>query len=298
MATTTNSTPPPADPVLLHELRDLLLEAGEITLRWFRGSDLGLEWKSDGTPVTAADKAGERFLREQIGRRHPADAILGEEEDEIAGTSGRRWVIDPIDGTKAFTRGVPLYTNLLAVEDEHGIAVGAINVPALGEIVYAGRGLGCFVMSGLGPGSGSLAGARVGSGMSAAHERPAHVSEESDPERAVLTTSGYDYWTEPMLVAARRSGFTMRTWGDGYGYVLVATGRVEVMVDPYANPWDLAPMPVILSEAGGRLTSLAGEPGWTHGNAVASNGHVHAAVLDALAPSDGGDSSGATRAGA
>ncbi len=270
MAHTTTIPPPPIDAALMREARDLALEAGEITQRWFRGADIGLEWKSDGTPVTAADKAAERFLREQIGRRHAADAVLGEEEGDTAGTSGRRWIIDPIDGTKAFTRGVPLYTNLLAVEDEHGIAVGVINVPALGEIVYAGRGLGCFVISG------------TSRGTSAAHETPARVSTVADPERAVLTTSGYDYWTETMLMAARRSGFTMRTWGDGYGYVLVATGRVEVMVDPYANPWDLAPMPVILGEAGGTLSSLSGVSGWTHGSGVGSNGLVHAATLAML----------------
>ncbi len=280
-----NSSLPPVDLSLLHEARDLALEAGEITQRWFRGADIGLEWKTDGTPVTAADKAAERFLREQIGRRHPTDAVLGEEEGDTPGSSGRRWIIDPVDGTKAFTRGVPLYTNLLAVEDEHGIAVGVINVPALGEIVYAARGLGCFVISGTGSGRGA--------GTSAAHETPARVSTVADPVGAVLTTSGFDYWPESMLVGVRRSGFVMRTWGDGYGYVLVATGRAEVMVDPVANPWDLAPMPVILGEAGGRLSSLTGEPGWTRGSGVGSNGLVHAAALGSLAssvePAVGGD---------
>ncbi len=105
---------------LLEVAVDLVRQAGELTLRWFRAEDLAVERKGDGTPVTAADKAAERFLREEIARRFPDDAVVGEEEADTAGASGRTWVIDPIDGTKAFTHGVPLYCNLLAVEDAHG----------------------------------------------------------------------------------------------------------------------------------------------------------------------------------
>ena len=107
-------------------------------------TDLAVATKSDGTPVTEADRAAERLIRAHLAERHPDDAVLGEEEADVAGTSGLTWVIDPIDGTKAFTRGVPLYSNLLAVLDEHGPVIGVINLPALGTTVYAGRGLGCF----------------------------------------------------------------------------------------------------------------------------------------------------------
>src|SRR3954447_7075606 len=134
----------PVDQALLDEAVALTRAAGELTLDYFRTVDLEIEQKGDGTPVTAADKGAERLLREELDKRHPDDGVFGEEEAEKLGTSGRRWIIDPIDGTKAFTHGVPLYTNLVALEDAEGIAVGVINMPALGETVYAARGLGCF----------------------------------------------------------------------------------------------------------------------------------------------------------
>ena len=135
---------PPIDQTTLDTAVALAQEAGRRTLRWFRSPDLEIEQKGDGTPVTAADKDAERFLREQLAIAFPGDGVLGEEEGPTESTSGRRWVVDPIDGTKAFTCGVPLYSNLLALEDEHGIAVGVVNLPGLGETVWAGRGLGCW----------------------------------------------------------------------------------------------------------------------------------------------------------
>ena len=137
-------SPPAIDQATLDTAVALVRAAGERTLRWFRAADLAVERKGDGTPVTAADKDAERFLREQLAGAFPGDGILGEEEAPTSGSTGRRWIIDPIDGTKAFTCGVPLYSNLLALEDEHGIAVGVVNLPALGETVWAGRGLGCW----------------------------------------------------------------------------------------------------------------------------------------------------------
>ncbi|MEQ1786096.1 MAG: inositol monophosphatase family protein [Acidimicrobiales bacterium] len=171
-------TPPPADQATLDTAVRLLREAGERTLRWFRAADLMVERKGDGTPVTAADKDAERFLREQLADAFPADGILGEEEAPTPGTSGRRWIIDPIDGTKAFTCGVPLYSNLLALEDEHGIAVGVVNLPALGETVWAGRGLGCWSDRG-----------------------PAQVSDHPTLEGAYVMSSSFSHWA-PGTVAA------------------------------------------------------------------------------------------------
>ncbi len=227
----------PVDPELVTEAVELARMAGELTLRYFRSAGLAIDEKGDGTPVTAADRGAERLLREELARRHPDDGVLGEEEAELVGTSGRRWILDPIDGTKAFTHGVPLYTNLLAVEDEHGPAVGVINVPALGETVWAGRGLGCFC-----------------------NDDPARVSTRDDLAGAYVSTSSFAPWSDPALAAARAALLNLRTWGDGYGYVLVATGRVEAMVDPVAELYDLAPMPVIIAEAGGHFTSLSGDP--------------------------------------
>ena len=126
---------------LLDDAVAIATEAAELTLRWFRTDDLAIESKLDGTPVTAADRAAEAVVRERLREAYPDDGVLGEEEDETFGTSGRRWIVDPIDGTKAFTRGVPLYTTLLAVEDADGPLAGVIVVPALSERVWAGRGL-------------------------------------------------------------------------------------------------------------------------------------------------------------
>ena len=252
--------PPPVDRELVTLAVDWAREAGTATLDWFRATDLEVQHKTDGSPVTAADRAAERLLRDRIQTRFPDDAIVGEEEDDRGGTSGRTWVIDPIDGTKAFTRGVPLYSTLLAVLDEHGPAVGVIHLPALDETVWAGRGRGCH------------------------HDgRPCRVNDRPDLDGAYLMTSGLDdYWPEPMLRAALASPAILRTWGDGYGYALVATGRAEAMVDPQVNAWDVAPMAVIIPEAGGRFTDLSGVARHDGGSGLASNGVIHDPVLDLL----------------
>jgi len=248
---------PAVDTALVDEAVALAREAGHLTLDWFRTKDLTVDHKGDGTPVTAADRAAERFVRERLARSHPDDAIVGEEEPDTIGSSGRRWIIDPIDGTKAFTHGVPLYSTLLAFEDEHGPAIGVIDLPALGETVYAGRGLGCFC-----------------------NGAPARVSDRNRVRGSYLTTSGFDYWTEESLAAVRASGLFMRTWGDGYGYALVATGRVEAMVDPIAAAWDVAAMPVIIGEAGGTFTDFSGASRIDGGSGLATNGRLHADVLE------------------
>jgi histidinol-phosphatase len=249
----------PVDPELLDTAVTLVRQAGELTLQYCQRDDLAIDRKGDGTPVTAADRGAERLLREEIESRFPDDGILGEEEAEKIGTSGRRWIIDPIDGTKAFTHGVPLYTNLLAIEDADGIAVGVINVPALGETVYAGRGLGCFD-----------------------NGKPVSVNDHASFDGAYLSTSGLTSWPDDMLLRVKQAGFNMRTWGDGYGYVLVATGRIEAMVDPVAELYDLAPMPVILHEAGGRFTDLSGADGPGGGSGLATNGRFHDELLAVL----------------
>jgi histidinol-phosphatase len=243
---------PPVDRSLLDFAVELVRDAGKATLPWFGDADLRVDRKSDGTPVTAADRAAERLVRERIAEQFPADGVLGEEEPETAGSSGRRWIVDPIDGTKAFTRGVPLYSTLLALDDAHGPAIGVIGLPALGQVVYAGRGLGCW-----------------------ADGRPARVSDTSSLRHAYLTTSSFGHWPEDALLAVRRAGCELRTWGDGYGYALVATGRADLMVDPTVERYDVAPMPVILAEAGGRFTSLSGAPGAAGGSGLATNGRLH-----------------------
>jgi histidinol-phosphatase len=247
------------DPDDVEHAVDIVRKAGELTLQWFQSPDLAVDAKGDGTPVTVADRAAERFMREQIAERWPTDAVIGEEEADQAGTSGRTWIIDPIDGTKAFTHGVPLYTNLLALNDHHGPAIGVINVPAIGVTVWAGRGLGCFE-----------------------NGNPVHVNNRTEIAGGYVSTSGLATWTDRDLLAVRATGAQMRTWGDGYGYVLVATGRIEAMVDPVAAVWDVAPMPVIMSEAGGRFTDLRGDDRIDGDCGIASNGLVHDALLAAF----------------
>ena len=130
---------------LLSTAVELARQAGELTLRWFRSPDLVVDVKADATPVTEADRSAERFLRRELASRFPDDGIVGEEEAERPGRSGRRWVIDPIDGTKAFTHGVPLFATLLALLEGDEPVLGVIHLPALGETVYAARGEGCWI---------------------------------------------------------------------------------------------------------------------------------------------------------
>ena len=254
------SDAPPVDPDLLAFAVDLARRAGELTLRWFATDDLDVESKADGTPVTQADRAAERFVREQLAEHHPDDTVIGEEEPVHEGTSARRWILDPNDGTKAFTRGVPLYSTLLAFDDEHGPAIGVIGLPALNQMVWAGRGRGCWFDG-----------------------RPARVSETPALDGAYLMSSSYSHWPEPSLLAVKRAGMHLRTWGDGYGYSLVATGRADAMVDPQVELYDVAVLPVILAEAGGRFTSVEGDPSPAAGSGLATNGILHEDMIKLLA---------------
>ena len=175
----------------------------------------------------------------------------------MAGRTGRTWVIDPIDGTKAFAQGVPLFATLLALIDDHGPAVGVICLPALDECVWAGRGRGT-----------SWDGV------------PCHVSSRTGLKESYVCTSGLSYWPDRALAKVRAAGARIRTWGDAYGYALVATGRAEAMVDPECFDWDVAPMSVIVTEAGGRFSDTAGLNDWRRGSAVATNGILHEDLLN------------------
>jgi histidinol-phosphatase len=251
---------PAVDPDLVSFAVELVRGAGQLTTRWFGSNDLRVERKADDTPVTDADRGAEHWVREQLAEHCPHDTVIGEEEGPTEGTSGRRWIVDPIDGTKAFVRGVPLYSTLLAFDDEHGPAVGVIGLPALGQVVWAGRGRGCWFDG-----------------------RAARVSDTATVDGAYLTTSSYSHWAEGPLLAVKRAGLHMRTWGDGYGYALVATGRADAMVDPEAALYDLAAFPVIFTEAGGRFTSLDGDPSPGKGSGLATNGILHDQLTKLLA---------------
>jgi histidinol-phosphatase len=233
--------------------------AGEITLEYFRKKP-ETSTKSDGSYVTIADRKAERYLREQIAKRFPDDGVLGEEEGETQGRSGRRWVIDPIDGTFAFVHGVPFYGVLIALEIEGEASVGVVNIPALGEIVSAARGFGCFL-----------------------NGEPTRVSNTAELKDALLLATDF--------TACAKHGFgraaellqerakTSRTWGDCYGYVLVATGRADIMLDPVMNLWDCAPLLPILEEAGGTFTDWRGVRTISGGNSIATNGVLFDEVM-------------------
>lgn len=254
---------PAAD--LLGFTQDLALEAGRLTQRWFRAADLPTEFKDDGSPVTVADTEAELLIRNAIREAFPNDAILGEEfgtETEQA-TSGREWVIDPIDGTKSFTAGVPLYANLLAVIDDGKPALGVINLPAVTEMVSA-----------------------VVGGGTHCNGEPCRVTTRRELDGAYAMTSGVRYWPHGALDKLADLGVILRTWGDAYGYALVATGRADAMIDPLANKWDVAPISVILREAGGLFTDLAGVERIDSGNGVGTNGALHQMLLAEL-PAEG-----------
>ena len=249
---------------LIEEAEELARRAGHLTLDWYRPS-VEVDLKADGSPVTEADRAAEQMLRSELTERYPRDSIIGEEHGYSGGDSGRTWFIDPIDGTQSFIRGVPLFATLLAVEDAHGMAVGVIDLPALGDTVAAGRGLGCF-----------LNGRRI------------TVNRRTDIEGSVLCTSGYDLIPDDVADRLHRSPLLLRGWGDAYGYALVAAGRIEAMLDPVVRPWDIAPMAVIIPEAGGTFTDCTGMPDYRSGTGLATNGPLHDEILEIVSGTGGG----------
>lgn len=244
--------------------REIAAEAGAITLEHFLRSDLRVERKGDGSPVTVADRGAEEHLRKRIAERFADDAILGEEFPEKLGSSGFQWVLDPIDGTKSFIHGVPLYTTLVAVLDaESGESVlGVIHAPAAGETVSACVGGGAWWCRG------------------DSEPAPARVSQASLAEGLLLTTDVAGFAersagdaTDVYRELEGRARLT-RTWGDAFGYLLVATGRAEVMLDAEMNVWDAAALKPVLEEAGGTFTSWSGEPTVHAGEGLATNGRV------------------------
>lgn len=214
---------------------------------------LGVEVKSDGSPVTAADRAAEQRAREWIEARFPEDGILGEEFGATREGASRRWILDPIDGTKSFVRGVPLWGTLVAVAEGEAVLAGVAYFPAAGELVAAAPGEGCWW-----------------------NDHRCAVSRVDALERATVLTTDERFATratfgEPWRVLARRAAVA-RTWGDCYGYLLVATGRAEVMVDEIMSPWDAAAVMPIVEEAGGVFTDFAGRRTAFGGSAIATNG--------------------------
>jgi histidinol phosphatase-like enzyme (inositol monophosphatase family) len=249
----------------LRELLEVAVDAartgGARTLSYFNAG-VAVEWKADGSPLTNADRESERAIREVIGRAFPDHGILGEEEGETRGAAPYRWIIDPLDGTRSFVRGVPLYGTLVGLERRGEPVVGVVYLPALDEIVAAAQRLGCTW-----------------------NGRPCRVSTVDRLDDALVVVTDE-------RTARRRSGAYLRladatalqrTWADCYAYVLVATGRAEVALDPIMNVWDCAALLPIVEEAGGRFTDWRGRRTIDGGEAVATNGLLHDRVLSLLA---------------
>ncbi|HAC92165.1 MAG TPA: inositol monophosphatase [Planctomycetaceae bacterium] len=236
---------------------------GQSTLDLF-GTQLDVQRKGDNSPVTLADQRAEQLIRSQLAVRFPEDGIIGEEFGQQAGTSEYQWIVDPIDGTKSFICGVPLYSTLVAVVRGGKTVIGVIYIPALDEMVFAATGHGAWHV-------------KVGQSP----ER-CQVSKRALSDGAFLVSQS-DLFArlgrESVYKSLEAQAYVTRTWGDGYGYLLVATGRAELMVDPIANPWDLAAVQVVVQEAGGRFTDWQGNTTAFGGNGIGSNGIVHDHVL-------------------
>ncbi|MDR3110244.1 MAG: histidinol-phosphatase [Planctomycetaceae bacterium] len=246
--------------------KQIALEAGKFTLPFFRDASIVVEQKADMTPVTAADRGAELLLRKRIEEMFPDDAILGEEFPEKRGGSGWQWILDPIDGTKSFIHGVPLYSTLVGVRHGDESLIGVIELPALGERVWAAKSVGAW---------------REGKYF----DKPvrAEVSKTKSFGEALLLTSEIRTFQKQkcsnVFDALEAEAGLTRTWGDAYGYALVATGRADVMVDPALSIWDAGPLLIIMQESGGCFSGWNGKQSIEVANAIAANSILHAETL-------------------
>ena len=247
----TTTAAAPAKHELLEAVTEVARIAGDAALRHFRRG-VAVEWKSDGSPVTIADREAEQAARAWIGRRYPDHGILGEEQGETGVGSKYRWVVDPIDGTKTFVRGVPLWGTLVAIAMGEEVVAGAAYFPAVGEMIAAAPGAGCW-----------------------SNGTRCQVSSVTTLADATVLTTDERFPHTPQHVEGWRSlaarSAVARSWGDCYGYLLVATGRAEVMTDGIVGPWDTAALYPIITEAGGVFTDWSGRATGFGGSAIATN---------------------------
>jgi len=253
------SAPMNPDLRLALELADA---ADAITLQHFQSATLAVRTKIDRTPVSEADEAVERMMRERLGAERPDDGIVGEEFG-ISGSGARRWVLDPIDATANYVRGIPVYGTLIALVENDRPIVGVISAPALSRRWWASRGDGAFC-----------------------NGRAMHVSRIGDVEGAHIAYASVKDWdkygrTEAFLALMRRCT-RARGFGDFWMHMLVAEGAIEIAVEPEVAPWDVAAVQIIVEEAGGRFTDLGGNARFDGGNALSTNGLLHDAVLESF----------------
>jgi histidinol-phosphatase len=239
--------------------------ADVVTQDRFQALDLRVQTKPDTTPVSDADLAVEALIRERLGKARPDDTVLGEEQGEIGTGAARRWILDPIDGTKNYVRGVPVWATLLALEVNGHITVGVISAPALGRRWWASRGGGAY-----------------------ANGRRIEVSKVGAVDDASFAYSSLAGWEEQNRLAGfldlTRAVWRDRAFGDFWSHCLVAEGAVDISAEPEVSLWDIAPLKVLVEEAGGTFTDLAGDGSPAGGSIVCTNGPLHAEVLGMLAP--------------
>jgi histidinol-phosphatase len=271
-ATASAQTAYAADLRLAFELADA---ADAVTLGRFGALDLRVDTKPDRTPVTDADRAVEQAFRATIATERPGDTVVGEEYGDPGGSSARRWIVDPIDGTMNYVRGVPVWASLIALEVDGVVVAGVASAPALGRRWWAVRGCGAWTIA------TTANTATVGS-----EPRRCEVSSVSSLGDAFLSYSGIHEWAD----AGRAAGFARtcdRAWrtrgfGDFWSHVLVAEGAVDASFEPNVELWDVAPLQVIVEEAGGRCTDLTGAADPAGGSVVCSNGLLHDDLLAIL----------------
>ena len=250
---------------LAHVLAD---NADSLSMDRFGSVDLKVSTKPDMTYVTESDQAVEEAIRRTLRNARTRDTVLGEEQGEEEGSAGaheRRWIIDPIDGTSNFVRGVPIWATLIALEDAGEIVASCVSAPALGRRWWASKGGGAFT------------------GKSLMSSRPIHVSEVTDLDNASFSYSSLHGWEDigklDAFTALTRRCWRTRAYGDFWSYMMLAEGAVDIAAEPELKLWDMAAPELVVREAGGTFTSLAGKPGPWGGNAIASNTHLHDAAM-------------------
>lgn len=243
-----------------------------LTMRRFKAQDLHVETKPDLTPVTDADREAESVIRSQLGRVRNRDAVIGEEFG-TSGSGSRKWVIDPIDGTKNFVRGVPVWATLIGLVEDDQVVAGVVSAPALNRRWWAALGSGAFTGRSL---------------SQATRLSVSSVNQLSDASLSYSSLTGWrDLGVRDQFIELTDSVWRTRAYGDFWSYCLVAEGAVDIAAEPELNLYDMAALVPIVTEAGGRFTSLKGQDGPFGANAIASNGVLHGAALDVLGTREG-----------
>jgi histidinol-phosphatase len=242
--------------------------ADEITMAHFRADDLLVETKPDMTPVSEADRAVEQCMQELLAQSHPGDAVFGEEfGGDVAGA--RRWIVDPIDGTKGYVRGMPVWATLLALQEEGEVTTAVVSAPAIGRRWWATKGGGAYT--------------------NREPARPLRVSGVRELADAQLSFGGFEEWQQTgrfdALLALASKCWRTRGFGDFWQYMLVAEGSAEICADPTVSEWDLAAPMLVVQEAGGTFTDFTGTATAAGGSGLASNGLLHEAALSLLTES-------------